>query len=167
MTPEIEYYNSPFLLIDLSEEYEKKMPELKNWNLMPLNILNQPPHLDFNCPPGVFQQDMPNPLVHQQNPLPLTNQSEDTIRDQFLNNNDDRYKYQEEILDEFLHENNDMDIEFNADNTEINNILYFSLNENVHNILLQDITVMDNEFSLMYEYDYDPIERFHGIELYK
>ena len=122
--------------------------------------------------PGYFQQATPNPLAHTQNPLPLTNQTNvstvEWLTDKFLTDNDFRYNGNEEaILDDFLDEQGDMDIDFHADSGDIEDRLHFTLNESVHNILLDDIPVIDNEFCTMYEYDFDASELFLHIEMYK
>ena len=172
ITPEVEYGSSPFLLIDLPKEYERKMPKLTHSNLLSLNPSQEPPHLDSNFPPGFFQQLTTNPLAHTQNPLPLTNQTNEPnvewLTDRFLTNNDFRYNGNEEaMLDDFLGEHGDMDIDFRADTGDIENRLHFTLNESIHNILLDDIPVIDNEFCTMYEYDIDASELFPHIEMYK
>ena len=92
----------------------------------------------------------------------------DWLTDQSLNDSDFRYNGNEEAgIDEFLEEHGDLDINFLADTQHIEEIQYYSLNENVHNILLEEIQLIDNEFMTMYEYDFDVNERFLHIEMYK
>ena len=173
VTPEVEFYDgSQFLLIDLEEDYQKKMPELQHHSSLPWNSLSEPPQLHYNHAPGVFEQIIPNPLIDTQHPPPLTNHTSnptvDWLTDQSLVANDFRFNGNEEnIIDEFLEQHGDLDIEFNADTSAIEDILYYTLNDSVHNILLGDVPMMENEFIVMYEYDFDPNERFDHIAMYK
>ena len=60
-----------------------------------------------------------------------------------------------------------MDVDFDSDNTVVNKILYYTLTPNVHNIMLDDVKLLDKEFSIMYQYDYDPNECFPEFEILK